>query len=171
MTRVNDHTASKSARKREYLLLQALGEKLIALPVTDLESMELDDRLLDAIVAAKAMRSRGALRRQRQLIGKLMRSADAVRIEATLASLGRGDRETNALFRSAEQWRDRMCAEGAEALAAFARLTGDGGALARLLRELDAAVTETARRSIRRRLFREIHAELQDLAKENGKSE
>lgn len=100
MTRVNDHTASKSARKREYLLLQALGEKLIALPVTDLESMELDDRLLDAIVAAKAMRSRGALRRQRQLIGKLMRSADAVRIEATLASLGRGDRETNALFRS-----------------------------------------------------------------------
>lgn len=168
MTRVNDRTASKSARKREYLLLQALGEKLIELPVPDLAAMQLDERLFDAIVDAKSMRSHGALRRQRQLIGKLMRGADAERIETTLDALGRADRAANAVFHSAEHWRERLCAEGPEALAAFGRLTGrDTAALDRLLRELESAANEPARRGIRRRLFRAIHEGLQ---KEKDKS-
>lgn len=162
MTRVNDRTASKSARKREHLLLQALGEKLIALPVSDLEGMALDASLFDAIVDAKSMRSHGALRRQRQLVGKLMRRADAERIETTLESLGRADRAANAIFHAAEEWRDRMCAEGAPALDAFAELTGsDTATLTRLLHELEGATGEAARRGVRRRLFRAIHAELE----------
>lgn len=168
MTRVNDRTASKSARKREHLLLQALGEKLIALPVSDLETMQLDESLFSAVVDAKSMRSHGALRRQRQLIGKLMRDADAARIETTLDFLGRADRAGNAVFHAAEEWRDRICAEGAPALAAFAEHRGrDTAALARMLRELEGAAGESAERRIRRRLFRAVHAELEELAKEN----
>ena len=64
---------SKSARKREYLALQKLGEELIPLQEPDLRTMGLDEDLLEAVLEAKRMSKRGALRRQKQFIGKLMR--------------------------------------------------------------------------------------------------
>ena len=64
---------SKSALKRDQHARQALGERLIELSRERLDRMPLDDALREAIVAAASMRSRGALRRQKQLIGKLMR--------------------------------------------------------------------------------------------------
>ena len=161
MTRVNEATVSKSARKREHLALQALGEKLIELPVTELEILGLDEPLLDAIVDAKSIRSHGALRRQRQLIGKLMRNANAARIEALLQSYRKTDRLATALFHAAEEWRERICNEGDVALAAFAELTRrDQPGLSSLLREHRAATSEAGKRALRRRLFREIHGEL-----------
>jgi ribosome-associated protein len=96
MTRVNEETVSKSARKREHLALQALGEKLIEVPIAELERMGLDEALLGAIVGAKSMRARGALRRQRQFIGKLMRHADAARIESSLEAYRRRDPQQQA---------------------------------------------------------------------------
>ena len=161
MTRVNDRTASRTARKQESLELQALGEQLIGLPASALEALDLDPSLVDAIVDAGSMRARGALRRQRQLIGKLMRHADAERIRIGLAALERTDREANAVFHAAERWRERLCDEGGPALAELARLTArpvDG--IAELLRELESA-DAVARRRLRRRLFREVHALLQ----------
>lgn len=169
MTRVNDSCPSKSARKREQLMLQALGEKLVTLPVPDLEAMDLHDALFEAIVEAKAIRSRGALRRQRQLIGKLMRDANAERIEARLAAMARGGHEANAVFHAAERWRDRVCTERRGALTAFAEATGhDARSLEPLLRELEAAPSEGMRRGVRRRLFREIHSALQSAANNGG---
>ena len=43
---------SKSARKREHLALQILGEQLIGLPEIQLRDMSLDESLMDAIIAA-----------------------------------------------------------------------------------------------------------------------
>ncbi|MGI9238124.1 MAG: DUF615 domain-containing protein, partial [Woeseiaceae bacterium] len=43
---------SKSARKREFLALQKLGEDLIGLKETDLRKMGLDEDLLDALLEA-----------------------------------------------------------------------------------------------------------------------
>ena len=65
---------SKSARKREQLELQQLGERLIDLSADELEALPIDERLRDAVLAASKMRAHGALRRQKQLIGKLMRT-------------------------------------------------------------------------------------------------
>jgi ribosome-associated protein len=167
MTLVNDEAVSKSARKREHLAEQALGEKLIELPIPELKSMDLDERLFEAIVDAKSIRSHGALRRQRQLIGKLMRNADAERIESALEALGRRDRLAKAVFHAAEEWRERLCHEGAPALAAFAGQAGTvQPRLGQLLGEYEAAVSETGKRVIRRRLFREIHQVLQEIETE-----
>jgi ribosome-associated protein len=155
---VNRAKPSKSARKRAQLALQSLGERLIPLDLSDLKKMPLDQSLFQAVVRAKDMRSRGALRRQRQLIGKLMREADAESIQASLDDLSRQDRLAKETFREAERWRDKLSTEGVSAAAEFANQTGHAStSLEKLLLELDAAITEAARRGIRRRVFREVH--------------
>ncbi len=78
---------SKSAKKREYLALQKLGEELIALKPSDLDSLPLDDELREAIIDAQKMKSHGALRRQKQYIGKLMRHVDAEPLSKAFSSL------------------------------------------------------------------------------------
>ena len=78
---------SKSARKREYLALQKLGEELIPLQEPDLRSMGLDADLLDAVLEAKRMSKRGALRRQQQYIGKLMSRVDPAPIREAIARI------------------------------------------------------------------------------------
>ena len=84
---MTDLKPSKSARKREYLALQKLGEDLIGLKEADLRKMELDEELLDAVLDARKIRSRGALRRQKQYIGKIMRHVAPEPIRAALTRL------------------------------------------------------------------------------------
>ena len=84
---MDDSKPSKSARKREFLALQKLGEELITLKPDDLAALELDEDLHEAVVAAKSIKSRGALRRQKQFIGKLMRRVPAQPIRDGLARL------------------------------------------------------------------------------------
>ena len=67
---------SKSARKRAYLALQKLGEELITLRETDLQTVPLDEDLMEAVVEARRIKKHGALRRQKQYIGKLMGRLD-----------------------------------------------------------------------------------------------
>ena len=78
---------SKSARKREYLALQKLGEDLISLKPSELDSLPLDDNLRDAVEEARRIKAHGALRRQKQYIGKLMRYIDPEPLRAQLARL------------------------------------------------------------------------------------
>lgn len=78
---------SKSARKREYLALQKLGEELITLKQSDLYSLPLDDDLRLAVTEARQIKARGALRRQKQYIGKLMRHIDPEPLRSELAKL------------------------------------------------------------------------------------
>lgn len=73
---MDESKPSKSARKREYLALQELGEELIPLLESDLRAMNLGEELLDAVLEAKRTKKRGALRRQKQYIGKLMGRLD-----------------------------------------------------------------------------------------------
>ena len=73
---VDDLKPSKSARKREYLALQKLGEELIALRESELQSVPLDEGLLEAVMEAHHIKAHGALRRQKQYIGKLMGALD-----------------------------------------------------------------------------------------------
>jgi len=73
---VDDTKPSKSARKRAYLALQKLGEELISLREAELLSMPLDEDLLEAIMEARTIKAHGALRRQKQYIGKLMGALD-----------------------------------------------------------------------------------------------
>jgi len=84
-----DSKPSKSARKREYLALQKLGEELLALREADLLDIELEEDLREAVLEARQIKSHGALRRQKQYIGKLMRQIDPEPVRAALARVRR----------------------------------------------------------------------------------
>jgi ribosome-associated protein len=78
---------SRSQRKREALALQRLGVALTRLTSTQLRSIVLPEELLDAVLEARRLRSRAALARQQQYIGRLMRQIDASPIEQALHAL------------------------------------------------------------------------------------
>jgi ribosome-associated protein len=86
---VDDLKPSKSARKREYIALQKLGEELIALKQSELDSLPLDESLLEAVREAQQIKAHGALRRQKQYIGKLMRHIDPEPLRTEMAKLRR----------------------------------------------------------------------------------
>jgi ribosome-associated protein len=86
---VTESKPSKSARKREYLALQKLGEELITLKQSELDRLPLDDALLEAVMEARQIKAHGALRRQKQYIGKLMRHIDPEPLRSEMAKLRR----------------------------------------------------------------------------------
>ncbi len=155
---MNDAKPSKSARKREQSELQALGEQLTRLPDDLLDSLDLDERLREAIDDLGRMKAREAQRRQRQYIGKLMRDVDPEPIRALLDRLRADDRRQKRVFANAERWRDRILSSGREALSDFESETGtENPELSSLIGELDRAVSDREERTVRRRIFRVIH--------------
>lgn len=114
-----DEPVSKSQKKREADALQKLGVELIALPQAKLESLPLPEQLMRAVIEAKSIRSHGAMRRQAQLIGKLMRAADAAAIAEAYHELIAADSSQTAAFHALESWRDKLVSDDKEALTAF----------------------------------------------------
>lgn len=127
---------SKTRRKREAEALQDLGEELLALRRDKLSELPLPDELREAIAEAQRMHQRGALRRQRQYIGKLMRQIDATPIREALAKLRSPDLAQTRLLHAAETWRDRLLREG-------------DSLLGELLAELPAVDTQRVRQLLR----------------------
>lgn len=152
---------SKTARKRKFLALQALGEQLVKLSEEQLQSMALDENLLEAVVAAAGMRSRGALRRQCQLIGKLMRSVDPEPIRLALDAMQRQEISQKEIFRHAEFWRDRIVQREHDALNEFFAMTGTVNQdLSMLLQEYIASSGDSDRKALRRKIFRQVLEQL-----------
>ncbi len=106
---------SKSQLKREAHALQELGEQLIAMKPADLVDLPLPDNLAQAISDARGMQ-RGALKRQRQYIGKLMRDIDPEPIQTALDLRSQQAMEQNRQQHKFEEWRDRLIQEGDKAL-------------------------------------------------------
>ena len=113
---------SKSERKRAAHAAQDLGETLIRLRDAELDALGLPERLNDAIREARRIRSRAGGARQRQYIGKLMRDIDLEPIRATLAARSERDAIETQLFKRAEDWRERLIADGDTALEELAHL-------------------------------------------------
>lgn len=106
----------RGIEKRKAEALQELGEELIGLKPELLERFDLPDPLREAILAAQRINSHGALRRQRQYVGKLMRKVEAAPIRERLLAIRGEDAMTRARLHRAERWRDRLIAEGDAAL-------------------------------------------------------
>lgn len=155
---MTDSKPSKSERKREQLERQQLGESLIAFDAATLAALPLDQGLRDAVLQAATIRSRGALRRQKQLIGKLMRDVDPEPIRAAVARLTAEDAAAKRLFAEAERWRDRIVAGSGNALGEFAATTGvDDAELRAWLAELEVCASERIEKTLRRKIFRRVH--------------
>ena len=107
---------SKSARKREAASLQELGVKLSALPDQEIKALDLPESLFVALRDLRRLPSHGAQVRQRQYIGKLMRTIDPEPVLAKLAERKqRHDLEIRH-FQQIERWRDRLLSDPAEGL-------------------------------------------------------
>jgi len=89
--KMDTENKSRTRKKNEDRALQLLGEQLVALPSSQLETMELPDELLTAIKFAHKIRSHGARRRQIQFIGTLMRHIDPQPIGDALERIRSGD--------------------------------------------------------------------------------
>ncbi len=96
--------------------MQELGEALIALSSKKLQTIALPDTLESAIREAQKIKSHSALKRQRQYIGKLMRSIDPEPVKLALDKLLNRDAQSTARLHRIEKWRDRLLEEGDTAL-------------------------------------------------------
>lgn len=110
---------SKSQRKREMQALQALGEKIIALPETERARLPLSDDMQFAIEETGRIRSHEGRRRHMQYVGKLMRREDTDAIHAIFDELEQEKLKRDHAFHRLEKWRDRLIEEGDEAVETF----------------------------------------------------
>lgn len=108
---MDEVTPSKTQRKRQMEALQDLGERLVALSGERLAQMDLPDALRAAVEEARRIRSHGALRRQLQYIGKLMRGVDPEPIRARLAAWDGTSREHAAWLHRLERLREGLVAD------------------------------------------------------------
>lgn len=116
---------SKSQRKRESDALQEIGEALVALSAKDLARIPMPESLASAVETARGIRKHGAMKRQRQYIGKIMRSIDVEPVIAAYEAVLDRDRLANAHFHQLELWRDRLLEEGDPAVEALIEVYPD----------------------------------------------
>lgn len=105
-----EYIVSRSQKKREVEALQTLGERLVDLKPGQLDKLPIDETLRTAIDLAKTLPHRGALRRQMQYIGKLMRFADGEAIAEAIDRFDVTKEAHNKVFHKLEKWRDRLIA-------------------------------------------------------------
>lgn len=110
---------TKSELKRQARDVQDLADRLIEAPESLVSGLNLPEKLADAVALARRITSHGALLRQRQFVGKLMRGVDPEPIRIALEADAVTARQEAAQFRRAERWRDRLVNEREAAIQEF----------------------------------------------------
>jgi ribosome-associated protein len=108
---MSDERPSKTQLKKQMHDLQALGAELVELNEEQLASIELPERLLDAVKDARRMMKFEARRRQLQYIGKLMRDVDPEPIRNRIDAWKSVSRAHTARLHLLERWRTRLLEE------------------------------------------------------------
>lgn len=106
-----DLPPSKTKIKKQMHDLQDIGESLVELSKEHLAELDLPDNLRDAVREVKRIKSFGAIKRQMQYIGKLMRDVDTTPILARLSEWNGTSRQHIAWLHQVERWRERLLAE------------------------------------------------------------
>jgi ribosome-associated protein len=106
----DDERPSKTALKKQAHEQQTLGEALAALSDTRLAALEMPDALRDALHEYQRTRSHEGRRRQRQLIGKLMRHVELAPLEEAVAQARLGQAHDALALHRAEHWRLELVA-------------------------------------------------------------
>jgi ribosome-associated protein len=106
-----DQPISKTKLKAEADAAQNIGKKLIDLSKDRLIKLDLPEALFDAVMEAKRLTANGAIRRQLQYLGRLMRDIDSAPIVEQLQAWEGKNVQENARFHTMERWRTRLIAE------------------------------------------------------------
>ena len=147
--------ASRTKKKQHVEELQKLGAALVDLPPMQLESLQLPDVLLKAVLDAQRITSHEARRRQFQYIGKVMRKVDAEPVRAALAAVDGQSAAARAQQRRLESWRERLIGDD-EALTEYAGAHPgvDLQTLRTLIRNARKEIAESKPPRAQRELFR-----------------
>ena len=115
-------------KKRKATQLEKLGEALVRLKPGQLARVPMPDDLRSAVVEAQRILEKGAhggYRRQIQLIGKIMRTIDAVPVAAAYEELLKEGTMASPAYQKAEHWRTRLIADGDAAIADLVKDAAD----------------------------------------------
>lgn len=104
----NVEPKSRTQKKKEAMSLQELGERLVKLSSSQLETIGLSEELSEEIRFAKTLTQHGAYRRQMQYIGALMREVDPEPVLQALSVIELGDYKKARAFQQLEYWRDEL---------------------------------------------------------------
>jgi ribosome-associated protein len=137
---------SKSQRKRDLDELKQLGRELLGFSDDALRQLLLPENLLEALRTAQKIKAHGALKRQLQYIGKLLREVDDSPIREAIESRDRQHETHTREFHRLEALRDHL-------------LTGDDAALAEAKARFPQADRQHLRKLVRQ--ARREHAENQ----------
>ena len=151
---------SKTKRKQEMHELQALGVELVELSESQITDLELPDRLRDALLAAKRIKTHEARRRQMQYIGRVMRDVDPLPIRAQLDILVGHSAQEAARHRRLEALREKLLAND-DALTAY--VAQHAGADLQALRTLIRNTRREQKAGKPPRAFRELFRLLKSL--------
>lgn len=123
-----DDAPSRSQLRREALDVLKLAHALVGLSDAQLKHIPLSEDVLEEVVRARAVTQQIARKRQTQFLAKQLRKLDDDELEAIRASLEHDRdvaRRENAQLHRAESWRDRLIAEGDDALNELIALSPD----------------------------------------------
>ena len=117
-----EHGPSRGEQRRQALAVLELAQRLVERSDADLARIPLDDDLRELVLTSKRITAQIARKRQVQYLAKHMRRRDDEALAAIRAALEHdkadGRREAQALHQ-VEYWRDRLIADGDEALGEF----------------------------------------------------
>ena len=158
-THQDDEWVSKTAKKKQMNELQDLGMELTRLSHDTLKKIGLPEELAEAVREYRKITSNGALKRQSQFIGRLMRDIDPAPIRAFLSALKGENQAHNAFLQRVEQMRERLIADDA-ALTEFAAAhpQADISAIRTLIRNTRKEKEQSKPPKNFRALFQEIKA-------------
>ena len=155
---------SRSEQRRAALDVLALGERLATLTPTQLAKLPVPESLLPHIADTRRMTAHGARKRQVAFLAKQMRREDDEVLDAIRDALDAGGdaaRRETALMHRARFRRERLLAEGDEALSAFVEAHPDADR--QRLRQLVRSTLEERTRNKPPRAFRELFREVKEL--------
>ena len=158
------YSPSRTQQRIEALEIRNLAEKLVALPAAQLARLPIPEELMPHIVETQRITSHIAHKRQLQFLAKQMRREEDEVLEAIRDAMDEGGeaaRRETALLHQAEQWRDRLLADGDDALAAL--LEEFPTADRQKLRQLVRNATDERAKNKPPRAFRDLFREVREL--------
>jgi ribosome-associated protein len=160
---------SKTKIKQAMQALQDIGSELVSLPASKLEKLPLPEELRRAVEDCRRFTKHGAIRRQLQYIGRLMRGVDAEPIVRQLSAWKGDSDQEKALLHRIERWRERLI-EQDDALTDFLRdhPAADATQLRQLVRNARQEAAQGKPPKSSRALFRLIRESLEPVGNAQG---
>ena len=156
---------SKSEKKREHHKVQELGHQLISIPEEIINEMNIDNELIDAISLAKKIKKKGALNRQKKLIGKLIKHENISHIKEIIKKTNTKSNLEKKIFKNTEFWRDRIIQKRTIGLNEYDSFVGkENPSIKTKLETIEKNTKKDRDTKLKRELFKIIFEELSNLS-------